>query len=51
MTIALAEPYTCTGEMPRVEIQFDTSQAFGYTAGCGVMFPQPPTITITAEDP
>lgn len=51
MTIAMSSPYICTGEMPRIEVQFDTSQAFGYVAGCGVMFPQPPTITITALDP
>jgi len=51
MTTALSTPYTCIGKMPRVEIKFDTSAAFGYTGGCGQMFPQPPTITITASDP
>lgn len=51
MTIAMSSPYTCTGVMPRIEVQFDTSTAFGYDAGCNFAFPQPPTITITATDP
>jgi len=51
MTVALSTPYTCKGVMPRVEVKFDTNAAFGYTGGCGQMFPQPPTITITASDP
>lgn len=51
MTVALSTPYVCKGVMPRVAVKFDTSEAFGYTAGCGQMFPQPPTITITAFDP
>jgi len=51
MTIALSSPYTCIGKMPRVEIKFDTSAAFGHDATCTIMFPQPPTITITASDP
>ena len=51
MTIALTSPYTCKGVMPRIEVQFDTSNAFGYTAACTFSFPQPPTITITATDP
>lgn len=54
VTVPLTQPYTCTGEMPRIEVQFDTSQAFGYNAGggCGgAIFPQPPTITVTAFDP
>lgn len=52
MTVALSAPYTCTGEMPRIEVQFDTSEAFGYNTACNAFaFPQPPTITITATDP
>ncbi len=51
MTIALSSPYQCKGEMPKIEVKFDTSEAFGYTGGCAQMFPQPPTITITATDP
>ncbi len=52
MTIALASPYTCKGELPRIDVKFDTSQAFGHGGGaCTVTFPQPPTVTITAEDP
>jgi len=49
---ALTTPYTCKGKMPRVEIKFDTSTAFGHDPGaCNVVFPQPPTVTITASDP
>jgi hypothetical protein len=52
MTVALSSPYTCKGEMPRVEVGFDTSEGFGHTGGaCNVIFPQPPTVTITATDP
>lgn len=51
MIVALSSPYTCKGEMPRIEVQFDTSEAFGYDGGCNFTFPQPPTITITARDP
>ncbi len=51
MTVALSAPYTCKGEMPRVQVQFDTAEAFGYNGGCNFTFPQPPTITITATDP
>jgi len=50
MTVALSTPYTCIGKLPRIEIKFNTSEAFGHAA-CTQLFPQPPTITITASDP
>jgi len=50
---ALTTPYTCKGVMPRIDIKFDTSTSFGYVGGaaCTSMFPEPPTVTITASDP
>jgi len=54
----LTAPYTCTGIMPKIEVQFDTSAGFGYlpgtAAGVGTAcqaFPMPPTVTITVTDP
>jgi len=58
ITYPLTTPYTCKGVMPLIEVQFNTSTAFGYipgtAAGVGTAcqaFPRPPDVTITATDP
>ena len=58
ITFPLTTPYTCTGVMPRIEVQFDTDSAFGFVpgtaAGVGTAcqaFPRPPEVTITVTDP
>lgn len=54
ITYPLNAPYTCKGVMPRIEVEFNTSQAFGFIdpgAGQCAAFPRPPEVTITVTDP
>ncbi|MGB0684335.1 MAG: hypothetical protein ACPGOV_16640 [Magnetovibrionaceae bacterium] len=60
MTIVypLAEPYVCKGEMPIIEVKFDTQSTLKFfdTNGAGAgnqcrLYPMPPTVTIAVSDP
>ena len=54
VTYPLTSPYTCKGDSPRIEVQFNTNEALGlFQTGAGTcgVFPRPPSVTITATDP
>jgi len=58
ITFPLTSSYVNKGVSPRIEIQFNTSSAFGFVdgtaAGAGTAcqaFPRPPEVTITITDP
>lgn len=54
ITYPLTAPYTSNGQEPLVTVEFDTSSALGvYDGGVAtcVIFPRPPTVTISISNP